>query len=215
MKFLLLALCLYINVNLISSLLVETGKKERYCFYKMVDELDKVHVSFVISGDNEEKVNALLTDEQNNIIYEQHNASEGDFKGEIKSSGTHRLCFIPQQTNNYYVSFEFFTEFEKGHTMNMAKDENLHEMKKDMSDITLMFEEMETNVKFIMDRRNKHTQIVGDITNSIRQISYLKIVVVILVSLLQVFLINRFFGGAKRSSVSYGSSVFEMSGSGL
>jgi hypothetical protein len=215
MKFLFLALSLYINLSFISSLLIETGRKERYCFHKMVDQDDKIHVSFVISGDNEEKVTAVLTDEQNNIVYEQHNADSGDFKGGIKKSGIVKLCFLPQQTHNYYVSFEFFTEFEKGHTLNMAKDENLHEMKKDMGDITLMFEEMETNVKFIMDRRNRHTQIVSDITSSIKQISYLKILVVILVSLLQVFLIHRFFGGAKRSSVSYGGSVFEMSGSSL
>jgi hypothetical protein len=101
----------------------------------------------------------------------------------------------------------------------MAKDENLHEMKKDVSDITLMFEEMEKNVKFIMDRRNKHSAVITDIGYSIRHITYLKIAVVILVSLLQVFLIHRFFGGSKKTSMSYSGAthagIFEMGASSL
>jgi hypothetical protein len=204
-----------VNLQMFSGILIETGKQEQYCFYKNVDQSDKIHLSFVVSGDNEEKVNVVLVDDHDNILHQAHGADHGDFKGEAKSSGVHKLCFLPMNSNNYYISFEFFSEFEKGHTLNMAKDENLHDMKKDMGDITLMFEEMETNVKFIMDRRNKHTQIVSEISSSIRHISYLKILVVILVSLLQVFLIHRFFGGAKKSSVSYGNNLFEMSGSSL
>lgn len=211
---------LLLNIQLISSILIETGKKDRYCFYKNVDQGDTVHLSYIISGENEEKVNAILIDEnQNRILYEQHNSDSGDFKQTNFNGGKVKLCFLPLNANNYYISFEFFTLLEKGHTLDMAKDQNLHEMKKDVTDITLMFEEMEKNIRFIMDRRNKHSLVINDIIQSIKRISYLKILVVIMVSLLQVFLIHKFFGNGNKSSLpSYNYShknVYDIGGSNL
>ena len=209
---------LVITIQLFSSILVETGKKDKYCFYKNIDSDDTVNVSYVISGDNDEKVNVVLVHEQDNkVIYEQHNSGSGEFKHEKTIGGKHKLCFLPLHAGSYYISFEFFTLLEKGHTIDMAKDQNLHEMKTDVTNITFMFEEMEKNIRFIMDRRSKHTIVIGEIVTSIRHISYLKILVVVLVSLLQVFLIHKFFGGKKSSSaLGYpNTNVFDMSGSSL
>ncbi len=209
---------LVITIQLFSSILVETGKKDKYCFYKEIENIDTIHLSYVISGDNDEKVNVVLVHEgDNKVIYEQHNSDAGEYKHENAVGGKHKLCFLPLHAGSYYISFEFFTHYEKGHTVDMAKDQNLHEMKKDVTDITYMFEEMEKNIRFIMDRRSKHSIVIGDIVTSIRHISYLKILVVVLVSLLQVFLIHKFFGG-KKSSSSLGypnTNVFDMSGNSL
>ncbi len=217
MKMLLFALTISITqLLLVSPLLVETGKKESYCFYKHVDQEDELHVSYIISGENEEKVNAVLFDPNQQALFQTHDSESHEYKEKVKETGEYRLCFIPQAPNSYYISFEFFSLFEKGHTLDMAKDENIHDMKKDVADITLMFEEMEKNIKFIMDRRNKHTMVINDIGSSIKHISYFKIVVVVLVSLLQVFLIGKFLGGSKKNSVGYSTNgLFEMSGASL
>jgi hypothetical protein len=211
-----LVIIFLINFNIFASILLETGKKSQYCFYKVVNPGDSLHLSFVITGENEEKVNAVLVDSTNRVVYETHNSDSGDFKIDVNEPNDYKLCFIPLMTNLYYISFEFFSNFEKGHTLDMAKDENFHEMKKDVADISLMFEEMEKNIRFIMDRRNRHTLIIHDIGQSIRHISYFKILVVILVSLLQVFLIQRLFAGQKSSSMNYSSrGLFEMGGVSL
>lgn len=197
----------------ISSVLIETGKKQSYCFYKIVDSSDELHTSFVVSGENEEKVNAVLYNPSGGILFESHNSDGHDQRFTLKESGEYKLCFFPQSTNSYYISFEFFSILEKGHTLDLAQDNNIHEMKKDVTQISLMFEEMEKNIKFIMDRRNKHTMVMNEIGSAIKHISYFKMIVVILVSLLQIFLISKFMGGGKKSSVSYSTNgLFEMSG---
>ena len=199
---------------LISSLLIETGKKQSYCFYKRVDSSDELHASFVVSGENEEKVNAILYKPNGGVLFESHNSDGHDQKFQIEEVGDYKFCFFPHGTNSYYISFEFFTLYEKGHTLNLAKDENIHDMKKDVTQMSLMFEEMEKNIKFIMDRRNKHTMVMNEIGSAIKHISYFKMVVIILVSLLQIFLISKFMGGSsKKSSVGYSTNgLFEMTG---
>jgi hypothetical protein len=194
------------NIHTYFSILVETnGRKQKYCYSKYIDTGDMIHISYIISGENEEKVNCVLS-LNDKAIFHQEALESGEYKEESKESGEYTLCFLPLNTNNYYISFEFFTHFEKGHTLDMAKDENVHSMKKDVNNVALMFEDMEKNIKFIMDRRNKHTEVINEIGTQIRHISYLKIVVVVLVSLLQVFLIHRFFAGKKTYNYSQGTS---------
>jgi hypothetical protein len=217
MKMVILVLTIALSqILLINSVLIETGKRSTYCFHKEFHSGDSMHVSYVVSGENEEKVSAILMDPNGAKLFEKHESDGADNKYEIQQSGNYKLCFYPQGTASYYISFEFFSVFEKGHTLDMAKDSNIGAMKKDVNDITLMFEEMEKNIKFIMDRRNKHTMVMNDIGSSIKHISYFKIIIVVLVSALQVFLISRFLGGSKKSSAGYSTNgLFEMSGSSL
>lgn len=195
-------------ISLSNSILIETTGKPQYCFHKNIDAGDTLYLSYVISGENEEKVNCAIT-HNGNVFYHQENSEGADFKQEIRSSGIYTLCFHPTNDGSYYISFEFFTNFEKGHTLDMAKDENLHEMKKDVSDISLMFEQIEKNVKFVMDRRKKHSDVLHDMGKQIRHINYAKILVILMVSLLQIFLIQRFFSGGKKTA-SYGSAPQSM-----
>jgi hypothetical protein len=217
MKVVLLVLTTVLSqLLLVNSVLIETGKRSNYCIHKEFHEGDTMHASYVISGENEEKVSAILQDPNGGKLFEKHESDGADNKYDVKLSGNYKLCFYTQGSSSYYISFEFYSVFEKGHTLDMAKDANIDLMKKDVNDITLMFEEMEKNIKFIMDRRNKHTMVLNDIGSSIKHISYFKILVVVLVSLLQVFLINRFLGGSKKASAGYSTNgLFEMSGSSL
>ena len=211
-----------VKIAMLSSILVETGKKDKYCFYKDVYTPDKIHLSYVISGENEEKVNTVLfgPEPQNKVLFENFNSENGQTIIEAKESGFYKLCFLPLNSNSYYISIDLFTENEKGHVLNLAKDQNLHDMKNDVSEISLLFEQLEQSVKFEMDRRSKHSGIINEIGNSIVHISYLKIFVILLVTFLQVLLIRKFFGENKKTSNSnfYSSSqggILEMGTSNL
>lgn len=56
---------------------------------------------------------------------------------------------------------------------------------------------MEKNIRFIMDRRTKHTEIMHNVVGSIRNLSLLKIFLILIISFIQVFLIKRFMGSGK------------------
>src|SRR5690349_9998157 len=109
-----LIVILFINFQIFSSILIETGKKDKYCFYKHIDGGDTLQLSYVITGENEEKVNCVLT-RDNTVVFHHEASDNGDHKEEVKQGGLYKVCFLPLNANPYYVSFEFFTNFEKGH----------------------------------------------------------------------------------------------------
>jgi hypothetical protein len=76
--------------------------------------------------------------------------------------------------------------------------ENLHEMKKDVTEIALLFEDIEQNVRFTMDRRNKHNTLATDFVESLKHITIFKVMVVLLISFLQVWLIKRFYTNSRK-----------------
>ncbi len=71
-------------------------------------------------------------------------------------------------------------------------------MKKDLIELSTLFENLEKNIRFTMDRRNKHSDIVTHITNNVKNITLLKVFIVIIMSVLQIMLIKRFFGNSKK-----------------
>jgi hypothetical protein len=197
------------------SIIVETnGKKDMYCFNKFVEERDILNLSYVVTGDeNSEKINAFVKDEDEITIYNNIQESEGSFSLEVRKGGKHKVCFSAVDGKEYYISFEFYTNNEKGHTLDLAKDTNIHDLKKDTSEIALMMEQIEKNTRFIIDRRMKHTEIISQIIRYIKNMSYLKIFIVIGVSLLQVYLIHKFYASNDKRSTGYKpSSIYEMQG---
>jgi hypothetical protein len=202
---------IFINIHIYFSILIETyGKKHKYCFYKYIDQTDNINLSYIISGENEEKVSSFLKYKEE-ILYHQENKSTGEYRADAKETGTYELCFMPHSKDNYYISFEFFTNYEKGLIHEIAKDESLHYMKKELNTVSLIFEEMEKNIKYITDRRNKHTDVINDIVQQIRNISFLKIIVIVLVSIMQVIIIHRFSSGKKTYNYNFSkvtSSLF-------
>ena len=83
-------------------------------------------------------------------------------------------------------------------------------MKSDVSKISEIFEEMEKNIRFIMDRRTAHSDIMHNIVDSIRNLSLFKIFLILCVSFIQVYLIKKFMGGNK--IVSNNNPFFDVSG---
>ena len=63
--------------------------------------------------------------------------------------------------------------------------------------------------KFIVNRRNDHHRIVKNAVGSIKTISLIKIIFIITISLIQVYVITKFFGKDKRTiNVKAGNKDF-------
>lgn len=117
---------LSIICSLANSIYLHTNpNKNEYCIQKTIDADDNVRVSYLITGDSdEEKADARLYDPNNNPIFERKNESGGDYQHKTTEQGNYRLCIYVPNPGNNYISFEYFTDFEKGHTLDMAKDRN-------------------------------------------------------------------------------------------
>jgi hypothetical protein len=76
--------------------------------------------------------------------------------------------------------------------------ENLHQMKEEVTRVATMLETLEENVRFIMDRRNSHYDIIKDMTDGIKSITFTKIVIIVFISIVQIMLIGRFFKNSKK-----------------
>ncbi len=127
-KKLLLSLALYaIICSLANSIYLHTKSyKNEYCLQKTIDADDFIRVSYLITGDSdEEKADAQLFDPNNNPIFERKGESGGEFQHKSTDQGIYRLCFFIPNPGNNYISFEFFTDYEKGHTLDMAKDRKI------------------------------------------------------------------------------------------
>jgi hypothetical protein len=206
MKFTLLLL-----IAKISSIIIETdGRKSRYCVSKNFERSDTIEISYVVSGDQDEKISASFYDSHSQLLFEKSKEADGEYKGEAKETGVYKLCFFVLTDHKFDISFEFVSHYELGHSLNMAKDENIHEMKSYIGDINILFEEIERNTRYLTDRRSKHTEIINGILASVRNLTFLKLFVIIGVSVLQVFLIQKFFGnvGSKVSSQRYAHNVY-------
>ena len=63
--------------------------------------------------------------------------------------------------------------------------------------VSLLFEEIERNMKFFIERRETHTKILLHIISIVRSLSVYKILVIIVVSISQIYLITKLFRGRR------------------
>lgn len=120
----LLLFSMFALIKYISSIYIHTKSyKHEYCMTKDITESDTVHVSYIITGDNdEEKIDAKFTNPEGGIVQEITNQSGGDIKHVVTHSGIYKICFHVPKPGENFISLEFYTIMEKGHTLDMAKD---------------------------------------------------------------------------------------------
>ena len=120
-KFLILILTILSTTN--SIYLHTKAYKNEYCMTKDIELEDNINISYLITGDSdEEKIDAKLLDPEGTLIQERNAENAGEFKQIARKSGTHKVCFFVPKPGENFISFEFFTTEEKGHTLDMAKD---------------------------------------------------------------------------------------------
>ena len=70
-------------------------------------------------------------------------------------------------------------------------------MYKNITMVSLLFEEIERNMKFFIERRETHSKILLHIISIVRSLSVYKILVIIVVSISQIYLITKLFRGRR------------------
>ena len=200
---------LFINSNLlilftliisISSLKVKiNGRQKDYCFTKTIYENeDTMKIFFLVSSGKAEQINVTFKNQEGKIIYQETTRQRGDYQSDVLPSGDYTLCFSPRTSNEYYVSFDMQMAGESAVTKDLAKDKEVKGIKNGVLDLEKLFNDFEKNLKFIVDRRNHHHTILKDVVGSIKTISVIKILIIIILSMFQVFIITKFFGTDKR-----------------
>ena len=180
-------------------LLIQSSKK-RYCFTKeIVEEEDYIEVSYIISSSKKESIFVVLTKKkENKILFQQDRKQSGNYKSEVLELGIYELCFYPNTKSDFYLSFEFYSYQETGVIKDLAIDKEFKNMSLGVQQLKLAINEFDKNLGFLTDRRSRHHIILTNMIDSIKKLSYIKIIILVLLSLFQIFIIQRFFGKDKR-----------------
>ena len=199
MSKILILICIIISI---SSLKVKiNGSKKDYCFTKTIYETeDTMKISFLISSGRTEAINISFKNKDGKILYQEVSKQRGEYQTDVIPSGDYTLCFSPRTTNEYYVTFDMEIAGDSSVTKDLAKDKEVKNIKNGVFELERLFNDFEKNLKFIVDRRNHHHTILKDVVGSIKTISAIKILIIISLSLFQVFIITKFFGADKRVS---------------
>jgi hypothetical protein len=177
------------------------GKQKDYCFTKSIyDVEDTIKIFFLISSGKTEQLNVIFKNKEGKILYQEVTRQRGEYQSDVLPQGDYTLCFSPRNSNKYYVSFDIQVASDSDLTKDLAKDKEVKGIKNGVLDLEKLFNDFEKNLKFIVDRRNHHHSILEDVVGSIKKISAIKILIIILVSIFQVFIITKFFGTNKRVS---------------
>lgn len=203
-KFLIaIILSLLIIIPSITPIKVKVNEKQRkYCFTKTIfNDQDSLKIYYLITSGKKERLDITLKEKiTGRELYREHNKQSGEYQTPLINSGNYEMCLYPQSKNTYYISFEMSSQLESGVLKDLAKDKELKEMEGGVLNLEKLFEEFEKNLNFIVDRRNHHTSILKEMVESIKIISSIKILVLIVLSVFQIVIIRKFFGKEKRVS---------------
>ena len=189
-----------------------SGEKQKYCFSKTINDNDIISFSYIVSAETSEPIKVILKyTVDNKIIYKDDNEEGGSYRSEDgEAGGKYEVWFITNNDHKFYISFDFNTLGEGGNIQELAQDKDVQEMGVELQAVTGAFTEIENNARHINDRRFRHSKILSRIIKSIDDLTFMKIAVVAILSLLQVFIIRRFFGPDKRVSKVKGAYSTEL-----
>ena len=184
--------------------------KEKYCFAKYIHKDDHITMSFMLTSAQKELIHATLTyqKEKNSIkekIYEVNEKESGDYNSPNPTEeGYYELCFYSQKGKNLYVNMEFFTLYEEHDIKKVATDKEIKTINNDIKEIKDVVDKIESNARHLNTRKYNHLNVLKQYITSIKRLTYLKIFAVALLSLFQIYVVQKFFGPDKRVSTIKG-----------
>ena len=184
--------------------------KEKYCFTKYIHKGDHITMSFMLTSAQKELIHATLTyqKEKNSIkekIYEVNEKESGDYNSPNPTEeGYYELCFYSQKGKNLYVNMEFFTLYEEHDIKKVATDKEIKTINNDIKEIKDVVDKIESNARHLNTRKYNHLNVLKQYITSIKRLTYLKIFAVALLSLFQIYVVQKFFGPDKRVSTIKG-----------
>jgi hypothetical protein len=191
------------------SFVMDSYKKNTYCFYKNVMSAESVKFSFVlIGGYHHDKCNVFFYDPNEKLLHGEYNTDKVDFNSYAAvHSGYHKLCFQPLSKGKLHVNFEFEKSSELTEAKELAKDgiiilnnillfviESIRDMQKELIEIGEILNIIDRNTRFLNDRKHLHTNMITRLTDAVSTYSYIKAFIIISISIMQIYVVVKIFG---------------------
>ena len=167
-------ICIYLLISTTYQLMVILEDGKEFCVFKDLLTTDTFKFSYMVSGDEtiEKSVNVRILDINNNkrVMYNNLNKITGENLSSdnqeltVNIRTTYSMCFLTKY-KSVIVSFEIFTLSESGHIINLAKDESIDEIYRNITEVGYLFEEIEQSLKYFVERREVHSQSKPKINN--------------------------------------------------
>ena len=197
-----LILLFYILGN-INTLVFKTEILREFCFYKQINSNDQtIYFNYAAIGAKKELVQAVLRQltPGRKDIHSTQQSENGHYKTNPLQAGKYELCFYPASTNVFSISFSFQTSEEDGELKNIATDTQFKEMKVKIDEINLKMTTLENNAHNLLNRKFTHFLYLSDYIREIKILTLIKILIVAIVSIFQIYVIQKMFGDDKRMS---------------
>ena len=205
-----LKIMIMILISNVKNTSISLSSKKEYCIYKDFKLNDSIKLTYIVSGENELNVVSKVVG-PSNTIYDNSQSNSGDFFHDVITEGTYKLCFISSSPNNN-ISFEFSSKDEGGYVVNLAKEGLIllilgvfSGMNKNITDISLLFEQIEDQLKHLQTRKLAHNNsnlfynnlVISNLMDSIKQYTIYKLLIILCVSLFQIYIIRKYFENKK------------------
>ena len=182
MKFLFIVLFL---IPLSSSMMLILDSQ--FCLSKYIEKRDTLRLSYQLSNEDS-SIKTTIKGHRDEIVYTSEKGNDVYEKYSEKSL-TYTLCFELTSGSSSIISFDFSSFNEKQYQL--VNDEDIDIVYKNITTISHLFNEIEDNLKFDIEKRDSHYKSSNDFFRLINLLSISKIVSLILVSVFEIFLIAR------------------------
>ena len=177
--------------------------QREYCFSKEITLNDqRITFNYWTIGEKKEYVDAVLRQmtPKRKDIYSTSKSEMAEFKTNPLMPGKYNLCFYPYSTDPFSISFNYQSSEEDGDSKDIATDTQFKEIKSKMEDIKNGLKTLENNSHKLIHRKFIHFMYLSDYISQIKILTFVKIIIVGLISLFQIYVIRRMFGDDKRMS---------------
>lgn len=157
------------------------------CLSKHIEKRDTLRLSYQLS-DEDSSIKVTIKGLRDEIIYSSEK-SKDIFEKYSEKTLTYTLCFELLSGSNSIISFDFSSYDEKQYQL--VNDEDIDVMYKNITTISHLFNEIEDNLKYDIEKRDSHYKTSNDFFRLINILSITKIVSLIVVSVFEIYLIGR------------------------
>ena len=182
MKFLFIVLFL---IPFSSSLMLILDSQ--FCLSKYIEKRDTLRLSYQLSNEDS-SIKTTIKGHRDEIVYTSEKPKDIYEKYSEKSL-TYTLCFELTSGSSSIISFDFSSFNEKQYQL--VNDEDIDIVYKNITTISHLFNEIEDNLKFDIEKRDSHYKTSNDFFRLINILSISKIVSLLLVSVFEIYLIAR------------------------
>ena len=166
-----------------------------FCITKFIPRTDTLKLSFQLSSEDSE-METIMKGFNNETIYSSQ-LPKDSFEFFTIRDFTYELCFYLRTGGQSIVSFDFTSYKEQQY--NLVKEEELDLMYRNITTISVLFDEIEQNSKYDIEKRDTHYKNTNDFFGLINKLSISKILGIIILSAFEIYLLKRILSQTKAS----------------